>query len=83
VIKDLNTGKVISDSNRIATYLDETYPEHPLVPLGTSGLQFAFQLLIYQILQSVRCGYLRGGVIILNNALHIDGMDFGSAWRAR
>lgn len=68
VIKDPNTGKVVSDSNRIAAYLDEIYPEHPLVPSGTSGLQFAFQLLTSQILQNVRLVHLRIVTVMLNRA---------------
>jgi hypothetical protein len=41
-IHDPNTGKTISDSFDIAQYLDVTYPERPVLPLGTEGLQSAF-----------------------------------------
>ncbi|KAJ6506740.1 hypothetical protein C8R45DRAFT_970390 [Mycena sanguinolenta] len=44
VIHDLSTGAVISDSSKIAAYLDATYPDKPLLmPAGTAGLHRAFQ----------------------------------------
>ncbi|KAJ7695989.1 hypothetical protein B0H17DRAFT_1131170 [Mycena rosella] len=44
VIHDPNTGAVVSDSARIADYLDATYPDTPvLTPAGTHTLQKAFQ----------------------------------------
>jgi len=43
VIHDPNTGATISDSARIADYLDSTYPGTPtLVPAGTHTLQKTF-----------------------------------------
>ncbi|KAJ6584772.1 glutathione S-transferase [Mycena capillaripes] len=43
VIQDRNTGKVITDSARIAEYLDSTYPDTPkVIPAGTHTLQKAF-----------------------------------------
>ncbi|KAJ6584767.1 hypothetical protein B0H19DRAFT_1015439 [Mycena capillaripes] len=45
VIQDRNTGKVISDSARIAYYLDSTYPDTPkLIPAGTHTLQRTFRV---------------------------------------
>ncbi|KAK7060699.1 hypothetical protein VNI00_000429 [Paramarasmius palmivorus] len=42
-IVDSSTGAVVSDSYRIAEYLDKIYPDTPrLVPEGTEGLQWAF-----------------------------------------
>ncbi|KII86910.1 hypothetical protein PLICRDRAFT_43593 [Plicaturopsis crispa FD-325 SS-3] len=44
VINDHSTGAVVSDSIKIATYLDETYPTTPaLFPAGSRALQHAFQ----------------------------------------
>lgn len=43
IIKDLSTGKVISESFSITKYLEETYPDSiPVLPKGTVGLQDAF-----------------------------------------
>jgi glutathione S-transferase len=39
---DPNTGKFVSDSFKISKYLDETYPEKPLFPRGSLGLQYTF-----------------------------------------
>ncbi|KAF8208742.1 glutathione S-transferase [Mycena galopus ATCC 62051] len=45
VIQDPKTGQVISDSARIADYLDATYPDTPeLIPAGTHVLQRAFRV---------------------------------------
>lgn len=47
VIQDPNTGeeKIISDSARIAEYLDSTYPDTPkIVPVGTYTLQKTFMV---------------------------------------
>ncbi|KAF8206893.1 hypothetical protein K438DRAFT_2013918, partial [Mycena galopus ATCC 62051] len=44
VIHDLSTGAVISDSSKIAAYLDATYPDKPLLmPTGTAGFHLAFE----------------------------------------
>ncbi|KAJ7790382.1 hypothetical protein B0H14DRAFT_2939884 [Mycena olivaceomarginata] len=44
MIHDLSTGAVISDSAKIAAYLDATYPDKPmLMPAGTAGLHRAFE----------------------------------------
>ncbi|KAJ7321016.1 hypothetical protein DFH08DRAFT_889794 [Mycena albidolilacea] len=44
MIHDLATGAVISDSAKIAAYLDATYPDKPmLMPAGTAGLHRAFE----------------------------------------
>ncbi|KAJ7288485.1 hypothetical protein C8J57DRAFT_517851 [Mycena rebaudengoi] len=44
VIKDPKTGSVVSDSYRIAEYLDSTYPDTPrLIPQGTHTLQTTFR----------------------------------------
>ncbi|KAF9263002.1 hypothetical protein L218DRAFT_987989 [Marasmius fiardii PR-910] len=44
LIRDPSTGTTISDSARIAEYLDKTYPDTPsLFPPGTRGLQAAFR----------------------------------------
>ncbi|EEB90096.1 hypothetical protein MPER_11745 [Moniliophthora perniciosa FA553] len=43
IIHDPNTGETISDSPRIAEYLDANYPETPrLFPAGSHALQTAF-----------------------------------------
>jgi hypothetical protein len=41
-LHDPNTGKFVSDSFKISKYLDETYPEKPLFPRGSLGLQYTF-----------------------------------------
>lgn len=44
VIHDPTTGTTLSDSGRIAEYLDATYPDtHVLFPKGTRLLQYAFK----------------------------------------
>lgn len=44
VIQDPNTGAIVSDSFKIAVYLDKTYTSGPvLVPAGAGGLLAAFQ----------------------------------------
>lgn len=45
VIKDPNTGAVISDSHAIAKYLDEAYPDKPLIPRGAHVLVQTFETL--------------------------------------
>ncbi|KAG1841902.1 hypothetical protein DFJ58DRAFT_807280 [Suillus subalutaceus] len=45
VINDPNTGVTISDSHAIAKYLDETYPDKPLIPHGTHVLVETFETL--------------------------------------
>jgi len=43
VIQDPNTNTVVSESYRIAEYLEKTYPDSPkLFPTGSEGLQAAF-----------------------------------------
>jgi glutathione S-transferase len=42
VIRDPATGKIISESFRIAQYLDEKYPDRRVIPTGTDGQQSAF-----------------------------------------
>lgn len=43
VIRDPSTGTVVSDSQKIALYLDKTYPNTPLLfPHGTQTFQVAF-----------------------------------------
>lgn len=43
VIRDLSTGAVISDSAKIARYLDKTYPDTPtVIPPETDSLHAAF-----------------------------------------
>ncbi|KAF7299208.1 GST N-terminal domain-containing protein [Mycena indigotica] len=47
VIHDPNTGETVSDSMRIAEYLDKTYPSSgagPIIPAGTRVLQQTFQV---------------------------------------
>lgn len=43
VIKDPNTGAVVSDSHAIAKYLDEIYPDKPLIPRGAHVLVQTFE----------------------------------------
>ncbi|KAG2123819.1 hypothetical protein DEU56DRAFT_828854 [Suillus clintonianus] len=45
VIKDPNTGAVISHSDTITKYLDETYPDKLLIPRGTHVLIQTFETL--------------------------------------
>ncbi|KAG1735229.1 hypothetical protein EDB19DRAFT_1115190 [Suillus lakei] len=45
VITDPNTGAVVSDSHAIAKYLDETYPNKPLIPHGAHVLVQTFETL--------------------------------------
>ncbi|OAX41662.1 hypothetical protein K503DRAFT_735171 [Rhizopogon vinicolor AM-OR11-026] len=45
VIKDPNTGAVVSDSHAIAKYLDDTYPDKPLIPRGAHVLMQTFESL--------------------------------------
>ncbi|KAG2358175.1 hypothetical protein BDR07DRAFT_1473211 [Suillus spraguei] len=45
VIKDPNTGALVSDSHAIAKYLDETYPDKPLIPRGAHVLVETFETL--------------------------------------
>ncbi|KAK1223655.1 hypothetical protein PQX77_013477 [Marasmius sp. AFHP31] len=43
MIQDSTTGRVVSDSFKIAEYLDETYPDTPrIIPAGTRMLQSTF-----------------------------------------
>ncbi|KAH8823344.1 hypothetical protein DL96DRAFT_1559223 [Flagelloscypha sp. PMI_526] len=43
IIRDTTTGKTISNSWNILTYLEDTYPERPsLIPKGTKGLMKVF-----------------------------------------
>ncbi|KAJ7175361.1 hypothetical protein C8R46DRAFT_1347113 [Mycena filopes] len=45
VIHDPKTGTIVSDSARIADYLDATYPDTPrVIPAGTHTLQKTFQV---------------------------------------
>jgi glutathione S-transferase len=55
-IHDPNTGTFVSDSFRIAQYLDKTYPDRPLIPEGTAGLQSAFDAYMWSIIRQV-CGH--------------------------
>jgi glutathione S-transferase len=41
-IRNPATGEVISDSAKIIAYLEEKYPERPLIPQGTLEQQVAF-----------------------------------------
>ncbi|KAG2344381.1 hypothetical protein BDR05DRAFT_882350, partial [Suillus weaverae] len=45
VIKDPNTGAVVSDSHAIAKYLDDTYSDKPLIPRGVHVLVQTFETL--------------------------------------
>src|SRR5205807_8963152 len=49
VIKDPNTGAVVSDSHAIAKYLDDTYPDKPLIPRGAHVLMQTFESLLMSI----------------------------------
>ncbi|KAJ7037834.1 hypothetical protein C8F04DRAFT_1209756 [Mycena alexandri] len=44
VIQDPQTGAIVSDSARIADYLDSTYPSPKITPAGTHVLQKTFQV---------------------------------------
>ena len=51
MIHDPKTGAVVSDSFKIAEYLDATYPDTPrVIPDGTRGLQLAFDDAAFSIL---------------------------------
>ena len=48
IIHDSTTGRVVSDSFKIAEYLDETYPDTPrIIPAGTRMLQLSFCTSVY------------------------------------
>ena len=50
VIYDPSTGAIRSDSAQIIQYLDKTYPHtHRLFPEGTTGLQLAFDTIIFSL----------------------------------
>ncbi|KAL0563238.1 hypothetical protein V5O48_018837 [Marasmius crinis-equi] len=50
IMKDSTTGRVVSDSPRIAQYLDEAYPDTPVVvPEGSLHLQELFKFNIYEL----------------------------------
>ncbi|KAJ6530937.1 hypothetical protein DFH09DRAFT_994320 [Mycena vulgaris] len=54
MIHDPSTGAVVSDSTKIAVYLDVTYPDTPpLMPAGTVGLHRAFEDAVNPLLSSV------------------------------
>ncbi|KAJ7704786.1 hypothetical protein B0H17DRAFT_1038560 [Mycena rosella] len=51
MIHDPSTGAVVSDSTKIAEYLDATYPDTPrLMPAGTVGLHHSFEDAGYPLL---------------------------------
>ena len=51
VIRDPNTNVVITDSFDIAVYLDNTYPEKPVLPNDAKGLISAVETaVVYQVL---------------------------------
>ncbi|KAJ8079242.1 hypothetical protein AAF712_006314 [Marasmius tenuissimus] len=52
MIQDSTTGRVVSDSFKIAEYLDETYPDTPrVIPAGTRMLQSTFCSSVFLNLQ--------------------------------
>jgi len=52
-IQDPNTNTVVSDSYRIAEYLEKTYPDSPkLFPEGSEGLQAAFHDMVNKTIYS-------------------------------
>ncbi|KAJ7704839.1 hypothetical protein B0H17DRAFT_1326369 [Mycena rosella] len=54
IIHDPSTGLVVSDSTKIAAYLDATYSDTPrLIPVGTMGLQRAFEAAAQSLLAPV------------------------------
>jgi glutathione S-transferase len=42
IIRVRETGQVVSESFNISKYLDEKYPDRPLIPAGTEAQQSAF-----------------------------------------
>jgi hypothetical protein len=49
-IRNSATGEFIADSAKIIAYLEEKYPERPLVPAGTLEQQVAFSNQIFGII---------------------------------
>jgi hypothetical protein len=62
MIRDQETGQVISDSFRIASYLDKKYPERSLIPAGTETTQQEFVNSLFGVL---------GMVCILSLGIHM------------
>jgi hypothetical protein len=56
VLRDPNTGVVVSDSWAIAKHLDAHFPERVVIAPGTDGLQHAFQALVWNTIHKVRRG---------------------------
>jgi glutathione S-transferase len=53
-IRDLETGKALSDSFEIAKYLDERYPTRLVIPSGTEDQQAAFVGALMSVIGLVR-----------------------------
>ena len=65
VLRDPNTGVIITDSWEIAVYLDNTYPEKPVFPEDTKGLISAFgTMLLNQIFPVVKFLVLRSKEVL-------------------
>jgi glutathione S-transferase len=56
-IRDQDTGRAISDSFAIASYLDERYPERRLIPVGTEKKQAEFISSLMVVLGMVSFDY--------------------------
>ena len=51
VLRDPNTGALVTDSFDIATYLDNTYPEKPVFPRDTQSLIHAFDTVYIDLIR--------------------------------
>ena len=65
VLRDPNTSAVITDSFDIAVYLDNTYPEKPVLPKDAKGLISAFETAFYYQLMPAYLFFVMRGVEIL------------------
>jgi glutathione S-transferase len=54
VLRDPNTGTVVSDSWAIAKHLDAHFLDRVVIAPGTDGLQHAFQALVWNTIHKVR-----------------------------
>ncbi|KAL4062936.1 hypothetical protein V8B97DRAFT_1649565 [Scleroderma yunnanense] len=65
VLRDPNTGAIITDSWDIAVYLENTYPEKPIFPKDSQGLIRAFEAAyINQVMPAIKFLLLRAREIM-------------------
>ena len=70
VLRDPNTGAIVTDSWDIALYLDNTYPEKPVFPEDTKGLIHAFNTAHFgQLLPAIKFPLMRLGGVLRERSL--------------